>query len=48
MLKYFEELREQHREVSNKGRTLSDSCEKLVSSRRYAAQTQVVGVLAPI
>lgn len=30
VLRLFEELREQHREVSNKGRTLSDSCEKLV------------------
>ena len=30
VLKYFEELRAQHREVSNKSRTLTDSCERLV------------------
>ena len=34
ILRYFEELREQHHEVSNKSRALTDSCERLVQSHQ--------------
>lgn len=38
VLKYFEELQAQHHEVSNKSRTLTDSCERLVLEKERLLQ----------